>query len=97
MTEGMLLCMQQKDATSDAGLDPENDAGPKGTGGVAAGAMPEMPPEAQPNSSEPPFQRPPMWHPQVFWPSCRCPLQCFRTEILDSHLRLRHVCSGSVD
>ena len=56
---------QQEAETSKTGLDPSNDAGPSGTGGAAAGAMPEMPPEAQPGTMEPPSQRPPMWHPQV--------------------------------
>ncbi len=59
------LQAQQEAETSKTGLDPSNDAGPSGTGGAAAGAMPEMPPEAQPGYHEPPSQRPPMWHPQV--------------------------------
>ena len=64
-----LPCMQHKGSSGGDGLDPGISEGPRGTSGVAAGAMPEMPPEAQPDSSEPPFQRPPMWHPQVNMPA----------------------------
>ena len=64
-----LPCMQHKGTSGGDGLDPGISEGPRGTSGVAAGAMPEMPPEAQPDSLEPPFQRPPMWHPQVSMPA----------------------------